>query len=43
MDDLTVKAAIWQGEHRQDRSGMLKVAPGEAGASNAVMVAFVSR
>ena len=43
MDDLILKAAIWQDEHWQDRSGMLKVTPGEAGGpSNAVKVAFVS-
>lgn len=42
MDDLILKAAIWQDDHWQDRSGMLKVTPGDAPASNAVKVAFVS-
>ncbi|KAJ3525600.1 hypothetical protein NMY22_g10503 [Coprinellus aureogranulatus] len=43
MDDLILKAAIWQDEHWQDRSAMLKADPASAAqTANAVKVVFVS-
>lgn len=43
MDDLILKAAIWQDDHWQDRSAMLKADPlPPAQAANAVKVVFVS-
>lgn len=43
MDDLILKAAIWQDDHWVDRSNMLKVeSPAPAKTANAVKVVFIT-